>query len=307
MNPAPLPAAAPGFNRWIAVSQILIVGTLWGSSFSLAKYAIESGVPPIGYAFWQCFGAGLALLALVLLRREVLPLDRRHLAFYLMTGVFGIGLPNINFYLVIQHIPAGLMAIVITTAPMLTFLIALGMGLERFRWLRVGGILLGFLGVLILLLPRGGGADLSTWVLMALITPASYAVGSTLTARYRPPRLGALAAATAMMLAAASVQFPLMLALDHDYLPLRVFAWRDAAIATHVAVSTVAYTTYFHLLRLAGPVYFSQVGYVVTLTGIVWGMIFFGERLDSTIFLATAVLLAGIALVNLSGSGAKQS
>ncbi len=307
MSQTPLPAAtAPAFNPWVAVCQILIVGSLWGSAFSVAKFAIGAGVPPVAYAFWQCFGAGILLLAMVLLRGESMPLNRRHLSFYLMTGLFGIGIPNMNFYLVIEHIPAGLMAIVITTAPMLTFLIALGTGLERFRWLRMAGILLGFAGVLILLIPGGGGsAGVSQWVLMALITPLAYAIGSTFTARFRPPGLSALSAATGMMLSAASLQFPIMLAVGHDYLPLLEWNWRDAAIGGHVVISTVAYVTYFHLVRLAGPVYFSQVGYVVTLTGIVWGMIFFGERLSSTIYLATAVLLAGIALVNLGNRGAK--
>ena len=102
-------------------------------------------------------------------------------------------------------------------------------------------------------------------------------------------------------------QFPAMLALGHAYAPLPLPEWRDGAIAVHVCVSTVAYVTYFHLVRVAGPVYFSQVGYVVTLTGILWGMIFFGERLDPAIYLATAVLLAGIALVNLGGGKAKRA
>jgi drug/metabolite transporter (DMT)-like permease len=49
------------------------------------------------------------------------------------------------------------------------------------------------------------------------------------------------------------------------------------------------------------------VGHVVTLTGILRGMLFFGERLDPAIWLATAVLLAGIALVNLGGNGARKT
>jgi len=310
MSATDLPAGtAPGrsFNPWLAVGQILVVGSLWGTSFSLSKYAIAAGVQPLGYAFWQCFGAGLLLLALLGLRGQRLPLTRRHLGFYLMTGALGIGAPNVNFYFVIPHLPAGLMAIVITTAPLITFVLALGLGLERFRWLRMAGILLGLGGVLLLVLPRGGAGTFSSWVLLGLLTPFLYALSSILTAKYRPAGLNALPAAAGMMLAAALLQTPVMLALGHGYLPWPPLGLRDAALAVHVAVSTVAYVTYFHLVRVAGPVYFSQVGYVVTLTGILWGMIFFGERLDPAIWLAAAVLLAGIALVNLSGNGARKA
>lgn len=299
--------AARAFNPWIAVGQILVVGSLWGTSFSLSKFAIARGVQPLGYAFWQCFGAGLLLLLLQALRRRPLPLGRRHLGFYLMTGVLGIGAPNVNFYFVIPHVPAGLMAIVITTAPLITLVMALVAGLERFRWLRLSGILLGLAGVLLLVLPRGGAGDVSGWVLLGLLTPFLYALSSILTAKYRPPGLDGAAAAAGMMLAAALLQTPFMLALDHGYLPWPPFGWQDAALAVHVAVSTVAYVTYFHLVRVAGPVYFSQVGYVVTLTGILWGMLFFGERLEPTIWLAAAVLLGGIALVNLGAKGASKS
>jgi len=301
------PTTGPGFNPWLAVGQILVVGTLWGTSFSLSKYAIAQGIEPLGYAFWQCFGAGALLLALVTLRGERLSLDRAHLRFYLLTGVFGIGIPNVIFYIVIPHVPAGLMAIVITTAPLITFVMALATGLERFRWLRMAGILLGLAGVLLLVLPRGGGVDLGGWVLLGLLTPFFYALSSIIAAKWRPAGLGALPAAAGMMLTAALLQTPVMLWLGHGYLPWPPLEGRDAALAVHVVVSTVAYATYFHLVRIAGPVYFSQVGYVVTLTGILWGMLFFGERLDPAIWLATAVLLAGIALVNLGSKGARKA
>lgn len=299
--------AGRGFNPWLAVGQILVVGTLWGTSFSLSKFAIGAGVPPLGYAFWQCFGAGITLLAVQRLRGGRMPLGRRYLGFYLLTGAFGIGAPNVNFYLVIGHIPAGLMAIVITTAPMITFLMALAAGLERFRWLRMVGILLGLVGVLLLVAPGAEGGGFNSWVLIGLLTPFFYAIGSICTAKFRPTGLTAPQAAAGMMLAAACLQFPFMLGLGQAYAPLPAPDWRDLAILTHVSVSTIAYITYFHLVRVAGPVYFSQVGYVVTLTGILWGMVFFGERLDHTIWIATGVLLAGIALVNLSGSGAKKT
>jgi drug/metabolite transporter (DMT)-like permease len=55
-------------------------------------------------------------------------------------------------------------------------------------------------------------------------------------------------------------------------------------------------------------VFFSQVGYIVTLTGLAWGMIVFGERPSGWFYLATGLIFAGLALVNLkrrarSGSG----
>ena len=41
----------------------------------------------------------------------------------------------------------------------------------------------------------------------------------------------------------------------------------------------------------------SQVAYVVTLTGLFWGWALFGERHSGWVWLATAVILAGVVLV----------
>lgn len=297
-----LPAAG-AYNPWLAIGQLLVVGTLWGSTFSVAKFAITAGVPPLGYAFWQCFGSGLVLLAILALRGERLPMGRRQLGFYAMTGALGITAPNVNFYIIVQYVPAGLMAVVITTAPIMTFLIALSLRMERLQWLRVLGLLCGFAGALLLVLPDEVGGDavsVSGWVLLGFLTPFFYSLNSILTSRWRPTGGSALSFACGMMLAAAALQLPLMLAAGQAYAPLPPFGAPEAAIAVQVAVSATAYIVFFHLVKLAGPVYFSQVGYIVTLTGILWGMLLFDERLAPSVYLAAAVIFAGLALVNLS-------
>lgn len=295
---------APGaYNPWLAIAQLLAVGTLWGSTFSVAKYAISHGVPPLGYAFWQCFGSALVLLAILALRRERLPLGRRQLAFYAMTGALGITAPNVNFYIIIQYVPAGLMAVVITTAPIMTFVIALALRMERLQWLRVLGLLCGFAGALLLVLPDevgGETAEVGGWVLLGFLTPFFYSLNSILTSRWRPAGGSALSFACGMMFAAAALQLPMMLLAGQAWAPLPPFGGAEAAIAVQIAVSATAYIVFFRLVQLAGPVYFSQVGYVVTLTGILWGMLLFGERLAPSVYLAAGVIFAGLALVNLS-------
>jgi len=297
-----LPAAPRAYNLRVALLQMLVVGTLWGATFSVAKLAMGAGVPPLGYGFWQCLGSGLALGLLVLLRGQRLEVSRRHLGFYLMTGGCGIAIPNVTFYVIIQHVPAGLMAVVISTAPLFTLLLALAFRLERLRWLRVLGLLCGFAGSLLLLLPKSDGAAASVtgWILLGFLCPFFYSLNSVLTARLRPQDGGAMSSACGMMLAAALVLLPIMLVFGQGWAPLPPFGAPEAALAIQIMISATAYIVYFHLVQLAGPVFFSQVGYVVTLTGILWGLVLFGERLDPLIYLATAIIFAGLALVSLA-------
>ena len=66
-------------------------------------------------------------------------------------------------------------------------------------------------------------------------------------------------------------------------------------------LGALAFTIFFEILRLCGPVFASQVAYIVTVTGILWGAAVFEERLTLWTYGATLVILAGLALVNWRG------
>ncbi|MEM7750041.1 MAG: EamA/RhaT family transporter, partial [Pseudomonadota bacterium] len=57
------------------------------------------------------------------------------------------------------------------------------------------------------------------------------------------------------------------------------------------------YGTFVHLVNTAGPVFASQTAYVVTLSGVGWGMLIFGESHSKWVIAATACMMVGLALV----------
>ena len=295
------PPAARSAALWLPVVLLLVLGNLWGASFSIAKIAVENGVPPLGYAFWQAFGPAVLLLIVALVKGQRPLLDRRHLIYYLIAGQIGISIPNINFYVAIAHIPAGVMAVVVTLAPLLTYLFALLVKLERFRLQRAAGIALGLSGALLLVLPAASLPDpgMVPWVLLAFLTPAFYSASSIFAAKARPENSGSLGLACGMMFAAALVQLPLVAAAGDFYWPALTPGPADWAIGAQILLSSLAYVLFFEILRMASPVFFSQVAYVVTLTGLAWGAIFFAEHHSQWIYLATLLVLAGVAVVNL--------
>ncbi len=290
------PAAGPG---WLPVALLLTIGTLWGATFSIGKIAVINGIPPTAYAFFQSAGAGLALLALALLRGEVERPRARFLLFGLAAGTLGLTVPNVNFTVVIQHLEAGTMAVIITLSPLATYVGALALGMERLSWRCVLGLLCGLAGALILLVPGATvpGVDQSGWVLLAILTPLCYAAQGLFSARFMPPGLGSLRLARLMLFGAAVTSAAAMVATDSVYVP-RGLGVAETAMLLQVAVSSIAYVILFEVLRRAGPVFFSQVGYVVTVTGVLWGMAIFGERPTPWLLLSALLVLGGLRLVN---------
>jgi drug/metabolite transporter (DMT)-like permease len=288
---------------WLPVVLLLLLGTLWGASFSTSKIAISGGVKPLGYAVWQCLGPAAVLLIVGAFRGLRPPLGPRHLRYYFVAGQLGLTIPNVTFYFVIGHIPAGLMAVVVTFSPVITYSLALLLRMEAFRLQRGLGLALGLCGALLLVVPASSlpSPEMVPWVILAFLTPTFYSFSSVYSARARPAEGHSLGLAAGMMVAGALVQLPIALSRGEFYWPQLPLGPADYALMAQIAISSLAYVLFFEVLRMAGPVFFSQVGYIVTLTGLLWGAFFFDERHSNWIYGATLTIAAGVALVNWGG------
>ena len=298
----PSPPARDGHAAaWLLpLALLLALGTIRGGATSLAKYVSMHGVPAMGYAFWQCGVAALVLLGACALRGVRLPLDRAHLKHFLVCGAIGSALPNSLFFLVLGHIPAGSMAVILTTIPLVTYALALLVRAERADGRRALGIGVGLLGAALVVLPGGAMPDpsLTPWLLLALGCPTLYATNAVYAGRHRLRGTHPMALAGGTMAAAAVFILPLVL-ITGSFHPL----WRDASLAdllvvAHGGIAALAYSLFFLILRLSGPVFYSQASYVIAVTGIGWGMLVFDERHAPAFWLAVLLVFAGVLLVN---------
>ena len=66
----------------------------------------------------------------------------------------------------------------------------------------------------------------------------------------------------------------------------------------HAVISGFAFFALFEVIRLSGPTFASQLNYIVTLTGVLSGILFFGEAPTWWVWVGTACVLGGVALVN---------
>ena len=68
----------------------------------------------------------------------------------------------------------------------------------------------------------------------------------------------------------------------------------------------IGYAFFFRLQQVGGPVYLSQISYVNTAVGVAFAVLLFGERLNAWIWLAVALVFAGVALVNRTYATARE-
>jgi drug/metabolite transporter (DMT)-like permease len=200
----------------------------------------------------------------------------------------------------VPRIGASLLSIVYTLPPMLTYLFALGIGMERRSLIRAAGIGLGLAGALLIVLPENSlpAPELYGWMALAFSIPVIVAVGNIYRQLDWPTGAGALPLASGMLLAAAVELVPVIIITGDWYWPLALATVGDWTLLIQMAATALSFILYFELQRRAGVVYFSQIGYVVTLSGVLIGMIAFGERLSPWVWGAVALMAGGLYLVN---------
>ncbi len=277
---------------------LIATGTTLGMAPPFAKLATAAGIPAIAFAFWQYLLGGCGLLALAMLSGARPPLSRLHLRYYAISGLITLALPNVLVFLAVARIGAGLPSIVYAFPAMLTYAMALGLRMEALVWTRAAGIGLGLVGILMIVGPRSGpvsDTDLP-WMLLALIAPVSLAAGNIYRSIAWPKDAAPLALAAGTLLGAA---FWLLIAcLGPGLLYLPAMAQTDWVLGAAGVFACLSFITYFELQRVAGPVYLSQIGYVMAATSLAIGAFVFGERYGLLVWLAAGVIVAGILLVN---------
>lgn len=286
---------------------LVALGALWGLTPAIGKAAFGLGATPLAYVFRAALVAALALFAAGLARGRTLPLDRQGLRFHFGSGLIGFAVPNLVGFLALRHVPAGLFAIVIPAAPLITFALSAAFGLERPTWRRFGGVVIALAGTLLALSPGAAlpaGGDLG-WALASLAVPACYACSNVFAVRFRPPGADPLALACGTAAGAAAWLALASLVPGEPWGPLspaRAVRLHDLLAASQGLLTAVAYAIYFRLLTRHGGVFASQVGYVLVLTGLGWGWVVFGETPGLLIVPATALIFAGLALVTSAAS-----
>ncbi|KAA9010215.1 DMT family transporter [Histidinibacterium aquaticum] len=279
---------------------LALLGAGWGLTTPLTKIAVRDGYGAVGLVFWQlALGAVVLGLVQLLRRRPLVLVSGRALAFGTLIALTGTILPNSASYQAANHLPAGIMAIAVSAVPMFAFPIALALGMDRLSALRVLGLALGLGGVALIALPEASlpAGAAAPWVLVALFAPFCYAVEGNVVARWGTAGMGPIQTLFAASVIGAILSAPLALATGQFITPRWPLGEADLALIALAVIHAVVYAGYVWLVGRAGSVFAAQVAYLVTGFGVLWSMLMLGERYATTVWLALALMLAGVALV----------
>ena len=277
---------------------LLFMGAAWGLSFSLAKIATQEGGLAYGIAFWQA-AISAFIIYLVSLTRQPFKIELVVFKLTLIVALLGAAIPSVLFYLAANHLPAGILAITTALVPVLTYSIALPLGMETASVRRIIGICLGWIAIIFLVVPKSSLPDPTAipWVLLACIASSCYAGENIILANKTLTKLGPIRLACGMNLFAALILLPLTIIFDGFIIPKFPLGKLEYVILGLGFLNAAAYTLFVLTVQRFGPIFASQTGYVVTVSGVFWGILIFQEVHSFWVWLSLLFMIFGIALV----------
>lgn len=285
-------------SRWFYAVVLIVLGVGWGSTQALGKIAVSTGHGPFGLIVWQGVTGVAVLGALTVARGRRLRLTWPALRFALVIAMVGTVLPTYTFYTSVVHLPAGIMSVLISAVPLFSFPMAMALGMDRFSSRRLFGLICGLTGVALIALPGASLPDpaLAVWVPFALLGPLFYAAEGNIVARWGTFGLDPVQVMFWASLLATVITLPVAV-LTGQMFSLLPFGRPEAALVFNSGLHALLYAGYVWLNGRAGAVFASQVAYFVTGSGVFWAMGLLGERFSPVVWLALAVMLLGVALV----------
>jgi drug/metabolite transporter (DMT)-like permease len=283
---------------WAALVTVYVV---WGSTYLGIRVVVESGIPPIlgmGLRFLTAAAIMIAILALRdgwgSLRITWIEL-RGAIVMGMLLLVGGNGVVAIAE----QTVPSGLTALIIGAVPLWFVLLRFGGG-DRPRGLTWFGVLVGFAGIAVISLPRGGIDGVEAWgVVLLLLATVSWATGSYLSPRLHLPKRTTVAVSYEMLAAGVIMTCGSMIFGDgRAFSPAEVSTDGWIALAYLVVFgSLLGFTAYGFALANAPLSLVGTYAYVNPVVAVFLGWIILAEPITTIVVGGGALVVIGVALV----------
>ena len=269
---------------------LIFLGAIWGSAFIFIKVAApEFGAVPLVQA--RLIIASLIFLP-VLLRKKYILLLKPIWKHSMLLAITNNAIPFTMFSIASFGSESNMLAILNATTAFNTMIIAYFWLNESVSLKQLLGLILGFIGVVILVNPDSSSTSIVS-AIFCLMGAACYSFSTVFIQKNS-------AKTNKLVLIGWSIIFSafLMIPITIIYLPSSMPSTNAfLSVLWLGGVSTgLAFLGYVRLIEKIGAVKTSTVAYFLPIFGIIWGYIFLDEVITPSIILGCLTILVGVFL-----------
>lgn len=287
-------------SRLQLLAAFAAVYLVWGSTYLFIHFAIET-LPPFLMAGVRFILAGAILYLLANPRGTEKPTRRQ----WRDAAVVGLLLMLGGNGLVVwseQHVPSGLVALIVATVPLWMVLLEWLVQGRRPGLTGIGGVVLGMLGIILLLDPASiTGSEQVDLVggIVVIIASLFWSIGSLYSRSADLPRTKFLGAAMQMLAGGAALLATGLLFGESNRVQLDQISALSIFSLLYLTIfgSVIALTAYLWLLKATTPAKVSTYAFVNPGIAVFLGWAFAGEPLGAKTLVALAIIVAAVVLV----------
>ncbi|MFF4893605.1 DMT family transporter [Micromonospora chersina] len=285
-----------GAGRTWAWARVGVLALLWGSTFLWIELALEA-LTPVQVTLSRCVLGTATLLVACLGSGRRLPRDRAVWGHVVVAAFFCNALPFALFSIGQQTIDSGVAGVLNATTPLWSLLIGVVIGSERgLRPVRLGGLLLGFAGVVLIFAPWQTTGPVGWGALAIVAAAASYAVGFAYMGRNLVGTGIPTISLSAAQLVAATGLTSLTLPAG-GLTPIEIDPKTAIAVLVLGVVATgITFYLTYRVIAAEGATNAATVGYLLPVVSVALGAIVLDEVLSLRMVAGMVIVLVGVAL-----------
>ncbi len=274
----------------------LFLAFLWGTTWLVVRVGLED-LPPFTFAGVRFLLAAALLIVVAIARRVSLPASPADWAMMVGTGISAIGVTYAFTFWGMQYVASGLAAVLFSTIPLLTILIAHAvLPDEPMSFRKLGGVVLGTFGVALIFGDQlGGGNHMVMWAILGLLVGAVAMAHAQVVVRARGHRVDPVLLAAVQTAVGGSLLLGIGVSTEGS---LADQAWSLRAVLAvgylSVLGTAVGFVALYYLLRRMQVTRVNSMMLVHPLVAIVLGWLVLGERLSWPVLFGAGAIVVGL-------------
>lgn len=287
-------------NQYLAYLFLILLSVIWGSSFILIKWGLES-LSSVQVGAVRILAASLFLSPIAIFKLKKLNWKTGRLL--LVIGMVGSLIPAFLFAIAQTRIQSSLTGVLNALTPLFVIIMGAVFFQKKITKSTFLGIITGFAGTVALILgsSNGGISSVNSYALLVVLATIMYGINLN-TIKYFLKNIDAITITSVSLLLVGPFAAVLLFSTD---IVERVAENPDTVegliyiSALGVVGTAIALVIFNYMVKITDPVFASSVTYIIPIVAIIWGVLD-GESIFPVQYFGIILILAGVWLANKS-------
>ena len=287
-------------TRLKIVSVYVMLCFIWGSTWLTIRLGLES-LTPIYSAGVRFSLASIFIIILMRFKGVRLQTDKLSIKLYLIMGFFSFVIPFGLVYWAEQFVPSGMAAVLFAVFPFFVAIFSyISISKDSIDKFKIIGIILGFLGIVIIFSDSFGG-DITDYLLgmIAIVLSGIMQAAIAVIIKKYGHHLNPLSMNFVPMLIAGISMILLGFAIENT--SANIYGIDAILSILYLALfgSVVTFTSYYWLIKRINLVILSLIAFITPIVALFLGFILYDEQLSTRHFMGSTFVLLGVLAANL--------